>query len=242
MFFTHVVRDPLPVLERVDGTPIGRMYRTPEGNLYPSATTVFGHFKRAQIAAWRNHVGHVEADRIRDEAAARGTKLHALCEHYLTNQPLHKSGEKDLTVLDMFNQFRPILDRHVGLVHGVEQMLYSDELGIAGTTDLVAEWEGRLSVIDFKSARRPKKENQIGNYFEQTTAYACMWEERTGRPVGQLVILVAPINSSPQIIVKRRNDYLHQMISKVQAFQRQHQLAVPSAKRIADRMALAGAR
>jgi hypothetical protein len=218
------------------------MYRTPEGNTYPSATTVFGHFKRAQIAAWRNHVGHEEADRIRDEAAARGTKLHLLCETYLSNEAMHKTGVKDIIALDMFNQFKPLLDRHVGIVHGVEKMLYSDELGIAGTTDLVAEWDGRLSIIDFKSARRPKKVSMIDNYFEQTTAYACMWEERTGRPVGQIVILVAPIGSTPQVFIRPRRDYLHQMISKVQAFQRQHNLDVPSASRIADRMALAGAK
>lgn len=236
--FEHVPKPDIPALEQINGTPIGRMYKTPEGKMYPSATTVFGHFKKKEILAWQQHVGLAEANRIRDEAAARGTLLHEVCEKYLLNDSAIGRVTKDMTVLDMFNVIRPKLDRHVGRVHAVETRLYSDMLGVAGTTDLVAEWDGRLSIIDFKSARRAKKEEKIGNYFEQATCYACMWEERTGRPVTQLVILIAPKGAAAQVFIKKRDDYLHEMIKKVQVFQRQHKLEIPSEAVIANRMSV----
>lgn len=235
--FEFVDVGPIPQIEQINGTPIGRMYKTPEGKMYASATTIFGHFKKKDLAAWRAHVGHKEADRIRDEAGARGTKLHELAEMYIKGEEMPKKPPKDFTLAHMWQLIRPAINQNVGRVYACETRLYSDLLGVAGTVDLVAEWNGRRSIIDFKSALRKKNESKIDNYYEQTSCYACMWEERTGMPINQIVILIAPKGARLQPIVVYRNDYLRQMISKVQAFQRLHNLECPSEEKLRDLLA-----
>jgi len=109
---------------------------------------------------------------------------------------------------ELFYKIKPFLDTHIGRVYALEQALYSDELRIAGRVDCIAEWDDKLSVIDFKTASKEKNEDWIENYFMQCSAYAEMFEERTGKPIDQIVVAIAVANGNPQIFVKEKQDYL----------------------------------
>ena len=109
---------------------------------------------------------------------------------------------------DLFFKMKPKLDDNIGKVYSLEQALYSDELKLAGRVDCIAEWNGQLSVVDFKSAAKEKKEDWIENYFMQCTAYAMMFEERTGIPINQIVVAIAVTNGDSQIFVKQKDDYM----------------------------------
>ncbi len=203
--FTH---DLLPKIEieRID-RPEGRVYKTPEGNLYRSCTSVVGSLNKAAIDNWRRRVGKDEADRVSTKASMRGTAIHNLCEKYLLNEqnlfsnvmPIHKQD---------FLKIRPKLDRHVGLIRGIEHQMYSDALRAAGTTDLIAEWDGVLSIIDFKTSKRLKDEAKIQHYFLQGTAYGIMVHERHDLLPTQVVILMAVDGEKdPQVFIKQCKDY-----------------------------------
>lgn len=164
--------------------PSGRVYTTPDGD-YPSVTTVLGYFKKAGIIAWRKRVGDKEANRISGQASVRGTKVHQLAEDYINNVKNYKEDHQPANI-DMFeNQLKPVLDKHLGLVYGVEVPLYSSYLKLAGRCDLVGEWDGRKAIIDFKTSRKLKKEEWIEDYFMQGACYSVMFEERTGIEIGR---------------------------------------------------------
>lgn len=178
----------------------GRVYITPEGKKYPSITTVLGAQSKEAILEWRRRVGDEEANRISHHAATRGTALHAVAENYINNEDEYFPPNTMPHVKALFKSIRPILDENVGKVILQEQPLYSDHLGVAGRVDLIAEYNGRLSVVDFKTSKRRKTRDEIKNYFAQATAYSIMFEERTGIPVPQLVIIMA-IDDDPNPIV-----------------------------------------
>jgi len=188
---------------------IGRFYKTPTGLLYPSVTTITGQLGKEGILQWRKRVGEKEADRISSRAADRGTKLHTLCEDYINNKPIEA---KDFVSYDMFASIKSTLDENLDNVHMQEVPLYSDYLQTAGRVDCVAEWEGKLSIIDFKSSSKPKYREWIQNYFMQAAAYAVMYEELTGKPISKLVIVVAVENDSPQVFIEKRDDHINGFI------------------------------
>lgn len=134
-----------------------------------------------------------------------------MCEHYLLGTP-EKVTNINPDNIESFMQIKPWLDDAIGTVRGIETPLYSDYLQVAGRVDCVAEFDGLMSIIDFKTARKPKKKEWIKNYFMQTAAYAVMFEERTGIPVSKLVILMAVQNDSPLIFIENRDDHIHDMI------------------------------
>lgn len=185
---------------------VGRKYFTETGASYPSVTTVLGVLSKASIMAWRKRVGAEEANKISRQASTRGTKIHALCEDVLNNKDVEID---DMSLLDqeMFKSFRPVLDR-IDNIHCQEVALYSDHLRMAGRVDCIGEFDGKLSVIDFKTSGKPKKKEWIENYFAQAAAYGIMYEERTGIPVSQSVILIAVEGHEPQIFVEKRDDHL----------------------------------
>ena len=185
---------------------VGRKYFTETGASYPSVTTVLGVLSKASIMAWRKRVGAEEANKISRQASTRGTKIHALCEDVLNNKDVEID---DMSLLDqeMFKSFRPVLDR-IDNIHCQEVALYSDHLRMAGRVDCIGEFDGKLSVIDFKTSSKPKKKEWIENYFAQAAAYGIMYEERTGIPVSQSVILIAVEGHEPQIFVEKRDDHL----------------------------------
>ena len=185
--FTHVDDiDDLLVPERksVDGK---RVYVTPEGNHYPSITSILGSQPKPSLDAWREKIGNEEANRISKEAAALGTTVHDLCEKYLYNYEL-KCEEKE--AISVFNRLRFLLGNIDNIV-GLEIPLYSDKLRVAGTTDCVAEYNGKLSVIDFKTSRKPKREEWIEDYYTQAFFYTAAFFEMTGALPEQIVILIA---------------------------------------------------
>jgi len=198
----------------------GRRYNTPNGNSYPSITTVLSHSTdKTFLIEWRKRVGDEEANRIVKKSTSRGTKLHKICENYLLNE-LNDFKIKTMMpdVKDFFLQLKPHIDENVGDVYGLEQPLFSDRLRIAGTTDCIAEWNGKLSVIDYKNSRRIKEEDQIQNYFIQCTAYAEMFGDITKRPIEQIVVAIANEDGKPQIFVREKHKYITNLNSMIERY------------------------
>lgn len=186
-----------------------RRYITPNGDAYPSVTTILSAYNKQAIKEWRERVGEEVANKISTQASSRGTRLHSLCETYLLNElsPL-KLNSVMPDAKELFNKIKPKLDENIGKIYSLEQALYSDKLRMAGRVDCIAEWNGELSVIDFKTASKEKNEEWIQNYFMQCSAYAEMFEERTGTPINQIVVAIAVSDGGTQIFVKQKEDYL----------------------------------
>ena len=170
-----------------------RYYVTPDGNHYPSITSVLAQQENLGLEAWKARVGEAEAKRISQESAHIGTSVHQMAEFYLSNYII-KLKDEDKKIVDTFNRLRFLLG-NINNIVGVEIPLFSDLLRVAGTCDCIAEYNGQLSVIDFKTSRKPKKEEWIDDYYMQTFAYKLMFEEMTGIEIQQIVILVACVES-----------------------------------------------
>lgn len=199
----NFIHHDLPKLER-DTSPDGtRVYKTPSGRAYPSVTTVTGLHTAKGIAEWRKRVGNEEANRVSARASGRGTRIHQYCEDYLRGNIF----EADMFDLSMFNSMKLWLD-DINNIHALESPLYSDFLEVAGTVDCIAEFQGKLSVIDFKTSSKPKDRDDIHQYFMQTAAYAVAFEERTGIPIGRLVIIMAVENDDPRLFIEKRDNWI----------------------------------
>jgi genome maintenance exonuclease 1 len=203
--FTHT---PLPsdIIPEVYTETINknRFYVTPEGNKYPSITTVLSGRAKEGINAWRERVGETAANKIMRAASSRGTAVHELAENYLNNDELKN---QEVLPLFMFTQLKPELDNINNIVMQ-EGGLYSDKWGIAGRVDCIAEYDGKLTVIDFKTSTKEKKEEWIENYFIQCTAYCEMYEERYGKAIDQIAILIVCEDGTTQTFVKDKKDYV----------------------------------
>lgn len=187
--FVHLDNDLLIDLE-AETTDSGRMYVTPDGNKYPSVTTVIGASSKKSILQWRKRVGEEKANRISARASSRGTALHSINEDYLNNIFDEEKYKDKVLPLFMFKHLKPYLDK-INNIHVLEGALYSDRLELAGRVDCIAEYENELAVIDFKTSTEPKKREWIENYIAQECAYAMMYYERTGNKVKKLVTLIA---------------------------------------------------
>ena len=170
-------RDELLVIDlesvSVDGK---RYYKTPDGSIYPSVTTVTSSTKKDYIEAWKKRVGEEEAAKVSRRASARGTDLHTICEQYTLNNPHYKRGMMP-NIVEMFTKIKPIIDDNVGTIYANEIALFSHELKTAGRTDMFCQFQGINTIVDFKTSSRPKKEEDIEDYFIQATTYAMMLEE-----------------------------------------------------------------
>ena len=205
--FTHIDHGlVLPELTR-ETTPQGRKYFTPEGKTYPSVTTVLSIQDKSGLEAWKKRVGEEEARKISTQAAVRGTAVHKLAEDYLNNIETYAEEHMPSNIFS-FNQIKKILDERVDNIWMQEQFLYSDYLETAGQVDCIAEFDGKLSIIDFKTSRKPKRRDWIKNYFMQESFYAVAFEERTGKPINQLVTIITVDGDDPQIFVEKRNDHI----------------------------------
>lgn len=209
--FTHL-RKTLneDVLEQVN-TDTGRYYKTPTGELYPSVTTVTGIMNEKAIKEWRQRVGNEEANKISSKANTRGTRMHKLFEDYLDNSDIDVNKYNYNDTIN-FQEIKHLIDINIDNIHLQETRLYSDYLQMAGTVDCVAEWKGKLSIIDFKTATKHKNRDYITNYFCQATAYAIMYEERFQIPVNRIVILISVDNDVPQYFEERRDVYVEQLM------------------------------
>lgn len=159
---------------------------------YPSVTTVLKDYKKGILDAWRKRVGLVEAEKIGAKARIRGEAFHTMTENYIANMdPKDFLDNFSPEHRRTFNQSRRLIDTNINNIHVQEKALLSKSLGIAGRVDLIAEWKGKLSVIDFKGSNKIKKESYIDNYFMQASGYAAMYYEMTGIAIKQIVIIIS---------------------------------------------------
>ena len=191
--FNHIEVD-YPKLSRqmIDGV---RYYDTPDGQKLVSITSIISHINREIFREWRARVGNKEANKITKQSTSRGTDMHTLVEHYIKNQQL--PTVQPLSEM-LFKQAKPDLNK-IDNIHAIEQALFSKELGVAGSVDCIAEFEGELSIIDFKTSKKPKPRNWIDHYFVQCAAYACMLYEMTGIMVKKFVIIMSCENGEVEV-------------------------------------------
>jgi genome maintenance exonuclease 1 len=205
------LRNPIQIeeLKATTGTDGNRVYHTPDGKLYPSVTTVLSAHTKKGILDWRERVGEEEANRVSRKAAFRGTRFHTLAEKYLQNEL--SGGDFSLMDYEMFKVAQPVLDR-IDNIHAQESTLWSHHLRLAGRVDCIAEFDGKLSVIDFKTARREKDEEHIQHYYMQAAAYAIMFEERTKIPINRLVIAIVVEDGFMQVFESRRDKHVNSLL------------------------------
>ena len=175
MNFTHDLIT-LGSIEQVN-SDTGRFYRVPNGGEYKSITTVLSGKSKDAIEKWRSKVGDKAADGISNRASSIGNELHSLCEHHLANKPVKCDNP---IILNMFKQVQKRLDANVDQVLGIELPMWSDRLKIAGTCDAVLNYKGKITILDFKTSKKPKKIEWIESYFWQCTFYSLALEELTG--------------------------------------------------------------
>ncbi len=216
--FKHKPADLDFKLEQVT-TSAGRKYVLPNGKKYPSVTTVMHHLSADSIAEWRANVGEEEANRVSRHAATRGTAVHDLMERYIKNE---KIDEKKLMPLYSvsFKKLKPIIDECLSEVYAQEAKMYSDFLGLAGQVDLIGKWDGVTSIIDFKTSRKVKKKEWISGYFMQMTAYSIMFEERTGRPAPNIVVVMDVDEHEPLVFKEHRDNWVEELQATIAEYHR----------------------
>jgi hypothetical protein len=195
---------------KVDGF---RFYNI-DGKNYPSVTTVLGILKKEGLQKWRDSIGEKVAQWEMGRAARRGKATHTLVEQYLKNET---PSIRDVLPLGLFKLLKPYIDQ-IDNIHLLEAIMYSKKLTIAGQVDCVAEYNGKLSVIDFKTANKERQEDWIDNYFMQTSAYAYMYEETFGTPIEQIVILLGNEDGTAQCFIKEKKDYKQNLIEAIDGF------------------------
>lgn len=194
-----------PKLERQTAPDGTRVYSTPSGRAYPSVTTVTGLLKKEVLMEWRKRVGDEEANKISARAAGRGTRIHKLCEDFLRGDTV----KPNFIDKEMWDSIVPEFE-HIDNIHALESKLYSDHLQVAGTVDCIAEYKGKLAVIDFKTSTRIKSREDIGDYFMQCAAYAVAFEEMTGIPVPRLIVIMGVDDDKPLIFKEKRNTWIEE--------------------------------
>lgn len=187
--------------ERIDGTGIGRLYKTSEGNIYPSITTVLSIQENPELEEWRRAVGEEEANRVSLQATSNGTYIHNIAEKYVNNSIVWE--EENVLARANFLPLKKLLDEHVDNIFSAELKMYSDKLGVAGTTDLIADFDGILSINDYKTSRRIKCASDIKDYFIQSSVYAAMAFEMFGLEIKDIVILML-VEGGQTIIFKEK--------------------------------------
>jgi len=203
-------------LNRIDGET-ARLYETPTGERYPSVTTVLGKMSdKTALNEWRKRVGDVEANKVSARAASRGTSIHNMCEKYILGEEIDTSMPHNMMI---FNQIKKILDDKVDTIRATECTLFSHHLQIAGTCDLIADYDGRLSIIDYKTSTRRKRKDWIEGYFLQCALYAYMLWEMTGIGVKDIVIVIGVDDElDAQVFVERPSNYIEKAADLVKSY------------------------
>ena len=214
--FNHVIME--MSLEDISAKTVGgkRVYEIGDQK-YPSISTICSFRKRKSIAEWRARVGAEEANKISKRATTAGTTVHSMIEDYLNNElDIGKYADKHLAKI-LFTQAKPMLAR-INNIHFQEAPLYSHEFAIAGRVDCIAEFDGKLSIIDFKTSSKEKKEEWIEGYLVQETGYAKMYEERSGIKVEQIVTLITCQTGDTQVFIKNPDDYVPLLRDYIQEY------------------------
>ena len=206
--FKHVSHEmPKLLQENVEGS---RLYVTPSGEKYPSVTTVLSEYGKKELFEWRARVGEEHANKVSRIATTRGTSVHKVIETYLNNDLI---SQDDLfpNVKSLYVRMKPELDK-LDNIHCLETRLFSHQLKLAGTVDCIAEYNGVLSVIDFKTSVRLKKKENVGSYFMQGTAYSVMFEEMTGLKPEQIIIMIGVDTANfCQVLKVKPDDYREEL-------------------------------
>ena len=194
----------------IDGV---RYYTLPSGKKAPSITSITSFYNRQTFINWRKKVGEEEANKITKVATDRGTKFHDLVEKYLLNKDINSIKDVLPTTKARLIAARESLN-NIDNIHALEKPLYSEYFGIAGRVDCIAEYEGELAVIDFKTSKKIKPEKWLQNYFVQETAYACMYYEMTGISVKKIVTLMVADNGAVKVYEKRnKGEYIKEFVT-----------------------------
>ena len=214
--FNHVIME--MSLEDICARNVGgkRVYEVGDQR-YPSISTICSFRNRKSIAEWRARVGAEEANKISKRATTAGTTVHSMIEDYLNNElELEKYNGKHLAKI-LFTQAKPMFAR-INNINFQEAPLYSHEFAIAGRVDCIAEFDGKLSIIDFKTSSKEKKEEWIEGYLVQETGYAKMYEERSGIKVEQIVTLITCQTGDTQVFIKNPDDYVPLLRDYIQEY------------------------
>lgn len=220
--FQHIGVKNLPVVQ--SRHKMGKhFYETPNGDVYPSITTMLGHKEKPYITEWRNMLGDKKADKEQKRCSERGDAIHSMAEKYINNEPYPElTKEFKREHINGFNQLRTRLN-NIDNVRAQEVALYSDTLKLAGRVDCIAEYNGELSIIDFKTSNNNKTADMIEDYFLQCAAYALMWFEMTGESIEKLTILMSvergmvplvfqdDLDKYLAILLKRTNEYYQEI-------------------------------
>lgn len=183
-----------------------RLYVSESGNRYPSVTTALGTLSKKKINNWRKRVGAEQANKISTQASRAGTAVHDIAEKYILGKLL--TEEANPIALNTFRTIQPFLDRHVDLVNGIELQMYSDELMAAGTADLLCRYDGKHTLLDFKTSKRVKTKEMITSYFMQCAAYSIMAKEHYNHDIEQIVILMALHEGAPIVFIEPIDKWL----------------------------------
>ena len=217
MMFTHLNKLGDFELEAntIDGV---RYYTLPSGKKAPSITSITSFYNRQVFKNWREKVGEEQANKITKVATDRGTKFHDLVEKYLSNEDINSLKDVLPTTKARWIAARDALNK-IDNIHALEKPLYSEYFGIAGRVDCIAEYEGELAVIDFKTSKKIKPEKWLENYFVQETAYACMYYEMTGISVKKIVTLMVADNGDVKVYEKtNKRDYIKLLTKYIKEF------------------------
>ena len=201
-----------------------RLYETPEGNYYPSITTVLSVRNKKGLHDWRKRVGDDVANYVARKAANRGTAVHHMCEDYLNNDFDEEKHKKKFLPYVLFNQLRESLLRKVNNIYSQEAGLYSDKYKVAGRVDCIAEYDGVLSIIDFKTSSKERSDEWNESYYIQASAYAEMFEERTGIAINQICILVVTEDGIVQEFVKNKTEYLPLLTDVIKEWEEKNEM------------------
>lgn len=203
----------LPKVKRV--TIDGKRYYVGENDSmmepYPSVTSVLSSCKKKKKALheWRKRVGEQEANRVSKRASSRGTAAHLMIENYVQGIP----NENMMPIhQDLFSRLKAVADERIDNIRCIEGQMYSNHLRCAGTVDMIAEFDGKLSVIDWKTSTRKKTRSQVDQYFMQESAYAVMFEEMTGMPVSRLITVISTEEGETQVFNEKRDDWIGKFI------------------------------
>ena len=205
-----------------------RLYKTPEGNKYPSITTVLSVRNKKGLAQWRKRVGNDVANHISRTAANRGTKVHHMCEDYLNNVAFNspmdwEKHKKHFLPYCLFSELRDNALTYIDNIYAQEAGLYSDKYKVAGRVDCIADYKGVPSIIDFKTSTKERKDEYNESYYIQGSAYAEMYKERTGVDISQVVILVVTEDGTVQEFVKEKHDYLDSLVETIAEWSNQNE-------------------
>ena len=201
-----------------------RLYETPEGNKYPSITTVLSVRNKKGLFEWRKRVGEDVANYVARKAANRGTSVHHMCEDYINNDFDEEKHKKKFLPYVLFNQLRESVLQKIDNIYAQECGLYSDKYKVAGRVDCIAEYDGKLSIIDFKTSSKERSDGWNESYYIQASAYAEMFEERTGIKINQVVILVVTEDGVVQEFVKNKTEYLPMLTDTIKEWEEKNEM------------------